>query len=971
MASLASAQHTVITSASDTRKYRYLKLPNELSVLLISDRSTDVAAAAMSVGVGYYCDPESLPGVAHFCEHMLFMGTEKYPNENEYSSFLAEHGGGSNAYTSSEHTNYYFQVSQAHLEPSLDRFAQFFIAPMFAEGSTERELEAVNSEHEKNIQSDVWRLQQLFQTTCNKGHPNSKFGTGSKETLQTPATRDALLSFHNTYYSANVMHLCVLGSDSLDVLEEMVSSMFSPITNTGAQIPTFSDSLPWGEEEKGEQLFTVPIKDTRRVDLSFQFPSLKKEYRKDASGYISHLLGDEGPGSILSVLKANGWALELMAGLTTHTKSFSMMGVSIELTEDGIDHVTEVVGLVFQYIHIMREATPQKWIWDEMKTINDINFRFLAKSSPASYVSTLASSMDAYAPEDIVCGRYLTREYDEKLIGDLMASLSPHNCRVVFIGQKYEHVCNQEETWYGTPFKRELIPADFISKWASPTTIHPDLHLPAKNLFIASDFSLRRTVEGLPFEEEKESVTADPAARGSPPVAPHRIRNDSVADVWFKQDNVFQQPKLGFFVDLVTPLAYSTVKNCVMTDIFAVLVKDAINEFTYSAEVAGLCYDVYNTVDGLRLIFQGYNDKMPVLVGRVAETMSNLIIREERFAVLQEKRRLSYKNFEKEQPYQWASYNAAHALRTPRWHNSDKLVAVESTSMKDVQDFIPLLLSDVKVRALVHGNATEKEALALVEGILGIVKKSNVTNTVSGGKQRIVCLPPSSSFVYSEPVHDAENVNSAIQNYYQVGKRTHRESACLSLLASILDEPCFDQLRTKQQLGYIVWSGTVCDEGVLGLRIIVQSGKCSPVALDMHIEAFLSEFRGTLKNMSEEDFVNHRDSLIIEKIKKPKRMREESYAFLDEIDSNTYVFDRTWKEANELDHLSLDDVLSMFDSHVANDSKTRRKLSVQLCSVSCTSENDSSQSSAATVVEDLNSFKRSMALHPVQEVCSS
>jgi len=38
------------------------------------------------------CDPEELPGLAHFCEHMLFLGTEKYPVENEYSRFLSENG---------------------------------------------------------------------------------------------------------------------------------------------------------------------------------------------------------------------------------------------------------------------------------------------------------------------------------------------------------------------------------------------------------------------------------------------------------------------------------------------------------------------------------------------------------------------------------------------------------------------------------------------------------------------------------------------------------------------------------------------------------------------------------------------------------------------------------------------------------------------------------------------------------------
>ena len=42
--------------------------------------------------LGHMCDPEELPGLAHFCEHMLFLGTEKYPVENDYKRFLSEHG---------------------------------------------------------------------------------------------------------------------------------------------------------------------------------------------------------------------------------------------------------------------------------------------------------------------------------------------------------------------------------------------------------------------------------------------------------------------------------------------------------------------------------------------------------------------------------------------------------------------------------------------------------------------------------------------------------------------------------------------------------------------------------------------------------------------------------------------------------------------------------------------------------------
>ena len=124
----------------DERSYRWLALHNKLEVLLISDSQADKAAAAMDVAVGHASDPEELPGLAHFCEHMLFLGTEKYPDEGSYQQFLSEHGGSSNAFTAFENTNFYFDVTQPHLHDALDRFAQFFLCPCFTEGATNREL---------------------------------------------------------------------------------------------------------------------------------------------------------------------------------------------------------------------------------------------------------------------------------------------------------------------------------------------------------------------------------------------------------------------------------------------------------------------------------------------------------------------------------------------------------------------------------------------------------------------------------------------------------------------------------------------------------------------------------------------------------------------------------------------------------------------------------------------------------------
>ena len=80
-------------SSQDDREYRALTLPNKLEVLLVHDASADKGSAALDVNVGHFKDPAEFPGLAHFCEHMLFLGTEKYPDESEYNQYLNQHGG--------------------------------------------------------------------------------------------------------------------------------------------------------------------------------------------------------------------------------------------------------------------------------------------------------------------------------------------------------------------------------------------------------------------------------------------------------------------------------------------------------------------------------------------------------------------------------------------------------------------------------------------------------------------------------------------------------------------------------------------------------------------------------------------------------------------------------------------------------------------------------------------------------------
>ncbi|PPD74245.1 hypothetical protein GOBAR_DD28830 [Gossypium barbadense] len=80
------------------------------------------------------------------------------------------HGGRTNAFTASEMTNYFFDVNTDCFEEALDRFAQFFIKPLMSANATMREIKAVDSENQKNLLSDAWRMNQTkFFVVCEPG----------------------------------------------------------------------------------------------------------------------------------------------------------------------------------------------------------------------------------------------------------------------------------------------------------------------------------------------------------------------------------------------------------------------------------------------------------------------------------------------------------------------------------------------------------------------------------------------------------------------------------------------------------------------------------------------------------------------------------------------------------------------------------------------------------------------------------
>jgi len=980
MSAVKRSYNDIAKSEEDKRCYRGLELSNGLKVLLISDPTTDKSSAALDVHIGHMSDPVHLPGLAHFCEHMLFLGTEKFPDENEYSKFLSQHGGSFNAFTSSDHTNYYFDVSPDNLGGALDRFSQFFLTPLFTESATDREVNAVNSEHEKNIPNDTWRINQIEKATADVKHDFSKFGTGNKETLdvlpkeQGVSVRDSLLEFHSTWYSSNIMGLAVLGREDLDILQEMVVERFTGVVDKSVMVPEWK-TAPFLDDQCGTVTYIVPVKDIRNLNITWGIPDLTDHYQSCPGSYLGHLIGHEGPGSLLSELKSRGWVNTLVGGQKSGSKGFGFFVVNVDLTEEGINHVDDIVQLVFQYLAMLRSKGPQQWVFEECQDLNAMQFRFKDKERPQSYTCGLSGHLHDFPVPEVLTGGYILASWRPDLITEVLDQLTPHRVRVAVIAQQYAEKCDVTEKWYGAKYKCEKIPKEKLDNWDN-CGMHEKLRLPDKNDFIPTDFSL---------------TARDWCTIPHPTI----LHQDSLGTLWFKQDNEFLLPKNCINIELKSPIAYSDPHHANLTYMFAMLFKDELNEYVYAAELAGLGYSLANTKSGVTLAVKGYSDKQGVLLDKIMDKLTSFSVDTNRFNILKEAYTRGLKNFQAEQPHQHAVYYNSVVLSERVWHKEELLGALPDLTVQAVEDFIPRLLCSIHVECMVYGNCTDTLALSLYTRVVDKLKTDCRSKPLLPSqliKEREVELRDLSSlYTTTNSVHKS----SCIENYYQCGLQNTRQNMLLELFSQIINESCYNQLRTKEQLGYIVFSGVRRSNGAQGLRVIVQSDR-NPEYLDKRIEHFLHSLDETLAVMDENEFNQHVEALATKRLEKPKKLSVRNGRYWSEILSQHYNFDRDQIEVDSLRSLTKDDIISFYREHIAS-TDSRKKLSCHVLSTceggaghpdtpamvngnaevdTSSEEHDASLVNGETeetslapprIVTDITSFKSSLPLFPLAQ----
>lgn len=864
-------------SPNDNYTYRLLTLDNSLEVLLISDPNAPKAAAALDILVGSGDNPPGRAGLAHFLEHMLFLGTEKYPDATEYGRFITEHGGSRNAYTSFENTNYFFDVNSADLPVALDRFAQFFIAPRFDAQYVEREKNAVEAEYQMGLKSDSRRELDVLQEVFNQDHPYSQFSVGALDTLaDRPESeiRDDLIQFYNKYYSANVMRLVVLGSQSLDELEALTAPLFSQIPNRFLERDTIVEPL---FELGSLPLFVQlqPLATQRQLSVSFPLPDYRAQYHVKPEVYLGNLIGHEGKGSLLSALKQDGLAEGLSAGQGLAWRGGALFSVNISLTEKGAADPDRVLQLLFAYADMLREEGPQDWLYVEQARLADLSFRFREQASPMRYVSAVASGMQYYAPQDILRGPYMMTGYDEAILAELLQQFRPDNALVTFSDQAVAG--DQVSEYYQVPYSEQAFD---VRRVANPEGDRraDTLHLPAPNEFIAEDVSL---VE-LPTDI---------------PEVPQLALQSGRQKIWFMPDEQFRVPRGFTYINFRSPEVGQSAEQTARGALYTALLTDQVNEFAYPAQLAGMSFNFYRNAQGIGLRVGGYSDKQALLLKRLLGSIVEPNFSQRRFSDIRSDMIRSLKNAIAQRPSRQVVNDLNESLLYGRWGEKALISALQATDLSQLDGYIAQFWRSASAEGLIYGNYESGEVTQLSSMLRDIISSDPAPALP---KRRVLRLAAGESAQYAVDVpHD----DSVVAWYLQGEGDSVYDRAVTALTAQIMSSGFFQELRTEQQLGYVVGASSFSQLEVPGLLMLVQSPVADANAVAVAMNTFMLNVEPQL---DEAQFERHKVSLVSDILRPDKNLAERGEYFWQAIARQEDGFDGRQMLATAVEAITLD-----------------------------------------------------------------
>ena len=895
-----SNKHVEISkSSNDDRKYQYLRLANGMKVLLISDPSAEKSAASIDVSVGHMADPKQRQGLTHFLEHMLFLGTDKYPDVGGFKDFIKAHGGSSNASTSKQHSNYYFSINHQQLAPALDRFAQFFISPSLDKAFIDREKNAVHAEFKLKLKSERRRYNEVLKTLSNPEHPMSQFSVGNLKTLKEDTgqnLRAELIKHYKEHYAANRMALVVAGKEPLNELESLVTTLFNNVPENLSKAQRV-DVDPYTKEQLAVRINIEALKDIKQLTLEFPVTKSRQHWQKKPLHYITSMINRQDEGSLYQLLEGKGWLKSLRASWYG-PNSHDTLTVKYKLTAQGLHNVDIITELSLKYFEFIKSEGVYIGYFEELQRVAQAKFLYLEKQRLSWEVSDLSNDLHYYPAEDLLAHKYQYTDFDLKLVVMYLEQLTAQNMRQIVQAQSV--ATDKLEPRYSTNYSLKPLPESLLSiKSLLPE--QSQFKLPKPNPYIPKSMAL--------------------TAIDTQQIVPKKIYDTTGVKLWFKQDDEFLLPRTVITVKLHSDKVNNELISQVKNELYLEHIRDNLNTDSYLAKQAGLNFKINSSEDGLLYQLHGYSEKQAQFIELVQSKLPNMSVSKKDFAHFKQKLLTSWQNNAFDRPISQSLASINHAVYKHQFSTKERTNALQQLSYAEFIHFISHYHQSTAITALVHGNLTKAQATKVAN-----LLATTATSTTKLPTRHLPLSAPIKSLAQQLEIDHQDSSFAILFQGQQAAinnntKATAMEQAYYRLISYLIAPRFFQQLRTEQQTGYVVKARYRQYQKLPGISFYIQSPKYQPAELQQKINTFLIDYNKALLGMSKDEFSQAKLALI-KLIRQPDiNLKNKTERWWRDIDRGYFKIDSREQVVQALQVITLTGLRTFFNEQIIKNSR--------------------------------------------------
>jgi insulysin len=357
----------IFQTINDKRTVKGLILKNGIKIVLVSDKDIIDSSCSIAVNAGYLQD--EFEGTAHFLEHLLFMGSEKFPSQNEYHSYVSVCGGMDNAFTGDNITCYFLELESHFMKKGIEMLSWFFKKPILDTNLIKSEMEIINSEHDKNILSDFWRMDDILKKFI-KPSKYTKFGTGCNESLKN-IKRDDILNYYNKYYTTDNMYVCIIDNKSIEDMTNDYILYFDNIEER--KLDKNNLTVEKLELNNKNLIIYKSISEYNFFNIMLFINCIKKNQEQYIIiNFINYLLGIEYNKSLSYYLKENNLIKNINVSVDYYFDDKALINLNVILIDDNIDTLNEIYCQIYTYLDIIKNLDEKEfeYIYNNYQEIN-------------------------------------------------------------------------------------------------------------------------------------------------------------------------------------------------------------------------------------------------------------------------------------------------------------------------------------------------------------------------------------------------------------------------------------------------------------------------------------------------------------------------------------------------------------------------------------------------------------------------